>query len=276
MTIIKYVCALLFYLHLLSTASMAASYETKQGEVLRIPMPSELSQTDIQVSCFGQSWPIYQQDGNNIAWIGVDLKTKPDTYTITWKNKTQSKKERLVISKGKFRVSHITVENKMANFDKKALQRIRADQQAIKTSYQTKVSQRPTWPAMIWPVKGIISTPFAAQRYVNDAPRSPHSGLDIAAAMGSPVVAPLAGTVLLVSDMYLNGNLVAIGHGDGLTTIYAHLHKTMVKTGDYVAQGQVFAEVGSTGRSTGPHLHWGVHFSGAKINPEAMLFKSGI
>ncbi len=267
----KPILALMFFLLCFQTPSFAATYETSQGEVLRIHVPDDIAKEDVQVSCFGKPWPIYQYEQNKIAWIAVDLKTKPKTYTITWKNKKQTIKDEVLVKKGNFRISHITVEKKMASFDKESLKRIRADQQAIKASYQTKVALQPHWPEMILPVEGIISTPFAAQRYVNDEPRSQHSGLDIAAATGTPVVAPLAGTVLLVSKMYLNGNLVAIGHGDGLTTIYAHLHTAMVKVGDHVAQGQVFAEVGSTGRSTGPHLHWGVHFSGAKINPETML-----
>jgi murein DD-endopeptidase MepM/ murein hydrolase activator NlpD len=227
------------------------------------------------VQAFGKSWPIYERDGKHIAWIGIHLKNKPATYDINWfagdAASVAQATDYVEVKKGNFRISHIEVSKKMSSFDKAALKRIRADQQAIKKAYKTDVPLHPDWPEMIWPTQGVISTPFAAQRYVNGQPRSPHSGIDIAAPKGTPVKAPLAGKVLLVSDMFLNGTLIAIGHGDGLTSVYAHLSKTLVKEGDILKQGDVFAKVGSTGRSTGAHLHWGVAFKGNKIDPRTML-----
>ncbi len=251
----------------------AAHYQAAQGDVLRVPAP--ISGKDITVKALGKHWPVYNKDGKHIAWIGIHLSVKPATYDIHWfagdAASVHQAVDKLDVKKGNFRISHIKVAKKMSSFDQAALKRIRADQAAIKKAYQASVDVKPQWPAMIWPVEGIVSTPFAAQRYVNGEPRSPHSGLDIAAPKGTPVKAPLAGKVLLVADMFLNGTLVAIGHGDGLTTVYAHLNKAMVKVGDDVKQGDVFAEVGSSGRSTGPHLHWGVQFHGNKVNPLAML-----
>ncbi|WP_038248011.1 M23 family metallopeptidase [Ghiorsea bivora] len=269
----------IFTLLLMFTApAWATTYQAKQGDVLRIPAPIQGS--NLHVQAFNKSWPIYQKNGQYIAWIGIHLNTKPSTYDIQWTSGNSASVnqvlDKIEVQKGEFRISHITVKKKMSSFDKKAIQRIRADQAAIKKAYKTPVNIHNSWPAMIWPVEGIISTPFAAQRYVNGHARSPHSGLDIAAPLGTPVKAPLAGKVLLVSNMFLNGTLVAIGHGDGLTTVYAHLNKALVKSGDIVQQGDVFAKVGSTGRSTGPHLHWGVHFSGAKVNPKSMLTLNNI
>ncbi len=243
-----------------------------QGDVLRLEIPAG-APADVAVEAFGKRWPVYSYQGKHIAWVGIHLYTLPDSYPLTWMAGTQKWHDMIAVKKGDFRISHIQVEKKMATFDEESLKRIKADQQAIKNAYHTPVSTKNSWPAMIEPAQGAISTPFAAQRYVNGKPRSPHSGIDIAAVEGTPVHAPLAGTVLLVSDMYLNGNLVAIGHGDGLTTVYAHLKRALVKQGDILKQGDVFAEVGSSGRSTGPHLHWGVHFAGAKVNPESMLHK---
>lgn len=254
----------------LSTAAFADTFTASQGDVLRLEAPQNAG-TVLSVQAFGKTWPIFKHQGKRIAWIGIHLKIKPNTYPLTWTSNEISWRHNIEVKKGEFRISRITVEKKMDSFDKQTLKRIRADQQAIKKSYQTKVSRQNTWPEMIQPVQGIISTPFAAQRYINGNPRSPHSGLDIAAPEGTSVVSPLNGTVLLVADMYLNGNLIAIGHGDGLVTVYAHLKQSLVKEGDQLKQGQVFAKVGSTGRSTGAHLHWGVHFAGAKINPSTML-----
>ena len=251
----------------------ASNYQAAQGDVLRVPAP--ISGEHLTVKALGKSWPIYLKDGQSIAWIGIHLNIKPATYDIQWfagdAASVNQAVDKLDVKKGDFRISHIEVTKKMSSFDKTALQRIRADQAAIKKAYKTSVGIKPQWPEMIWPVEGIVSTPFAAQRYVNGQPRSPHSGLDIAAPKGTPVKAPLAGKVLLVEDMFLNGTLVAIAHGDGLTTVYAHLNKSLVHVGDKLKQGDVFAEVGSSGRSTGPHLHWGVQFNGNKVNPRAML-----
>ncbi len=269
---------MIILLLLVTIPAWATTYQAEQGDVLRVPAP--IQGNNLHVQAFNKSWPIYKKDGQYIAWIGIHLKTKPATYHIQWTSggsaSVNQALDKVEVQKGKFRISHITVEKKMSSFDKKAIQRIRADQAAIKKAYKTPVNIHNSWPAMTWPVKGIISTPFAAQRYVNGNARSPHSGLDIAAPTGTPVKAPLAGKVLLVANMFLNGTLVAIGHGDGITTVYAHLNKALVKPGDTLQQGDIFAEVGSTGRSTGPHLHWGVHFEGAKVNPKNMLISNNI
>ena len=265
-------CFLTFLL-LITTPSWAATYQAKQGDVLRIAAP--ISGESLNVQAFGKSWPIYEKDGKHIAWIGIHLSNKPASYAIQWTSggaaSVNQALDKVDVQKGEFRISHITVEKKMSSFDEAALQRIRADSAAIKKAYQSPVSINNSWPEMILPVEGVVSTPFAAQRYVNGNARSPHSGLDIAAPTGTPVKAPLAGKVLLVSDMFLNGTLVAIGHGDGLTTVYAHLNKALVTEGTILKQGDTFAEVGSTGRSTGPHLHWGVQFNGNKVSPKSML-----
>ena len=260
---------------LLTQTAWAANYEAKQGDVLRIPAP--INGDNLNVQAFNKSWPIYEKDGKHIAWIGIHLKNKPGTYTIQWTSGgaagVNQATDTVDVKKGDFRISHIEVTKKMSSFDEAALKRIRADSAAIKKAYKTPVNIKPNWPEMIWPVEGVISTPFAAQRYVNGNARSPHSGLDIAAPTGTPVKAPLAGKVLLVEDMFLNGTLIAIAHGDNLTTVYAHLNKALVKEGDTLKQGDVFAEVGSTGRSTGPHLHWGVQFNGNKVDPKSMLLQ---
>ena len=121
------------------------------------------------------------------------------------------------------------------------------------------------------PVEGIESSPFGAQRIVNGKPKSPHSGIDIAAPPSTTIKTPLAGQVLLVADMYLNGKTVAIGHGNGLVSIFSHMRSTAVQQGDWLDTQQKIGEVGATGRATGPHLHWGIRFNSARINPASLL-----
>lgn len=124
----------------------------------------------------------------------------------------------------------------------------------------------------IAPVEGKISGYFGNQRIFNGVPKSPHSGTDIAAAEGMPVKASGAGMVILNgADYFYTGNMVIIDHGYGLQTIYAHLQKATVKSGDVVKQGDVIGYVGKTGRATGAHLHWGASLYGVRFNPYSLL-----
>ena len=120
----------------------------------------------------------------------------------------------------------------------------------------------------IWPVKGRISGVYGSQRFYNGEPRRPHFGIDIAAPRGTEVVAPAPGKVTLAEpDMYFEGGLIFIDHGLKLTSAYMHLDTLKVKLGDEVKTGDVIATVGSTGRSTGPHLDWRMFWRGQRIDP---------
>ena len=118
-----------------------------------------------------------------------------------------------------------------------------------------------------WPVTGIVTGVYGSTRVLNGEPRSPHLGVDVTAAEGTPIVAPTEGVVALVADYFFTGNTVVIDHGYGLTSLYAHLSRVDVKPGDRVAQGGVIGLMGATGRATGPNLHWGVDLSGVALDP---------
>ena len=120
----------------------------------------------------------------------------------------------------------------------------------------------------VWPTKGRITGVYGSQRFYNGEPRRPHFGIDIAAPRGTPVTAPASGTVTLAEpDMYFEGGLVFIDHGLSVTSAYMHLDSLKVKVGDKVKRGDIIATVGSTGRSTGPHLDWRMFWRGARIDP---------
>jgi murein DD-endopeptidase MepM/ murein hydrolase activator NlpD len=123
----------------------------------------------------------------------------------------------------------------------------------------------------IWPVSGRISGHFGSQRIYNGEPRSPHSGVDIAATRGVPVKAPAAGRVIFAdAGLYLTGGTVLIDHGHGVNSSFLHLSRLDVRVGQHLEQGDVIGAVGATGRATGPHLHWGLNWFDVRLDPEAL------
>lgn len=128
----------------------------------------------------------------------------------------------------------------------------------------------------VWPVRGRISGRFGNQRIYNGTPGSAHSGMDIAAASGTPVKAPAAGTVVLAEpDLYFTGGTILIDHGYGIGSNFLHLSRLDVAVGDIVAQGDIIGAVGSSGRATGPHLHWGMTWYSTRIDPLLVLQRTG-
>lgn len=126
--------------------------------------------------------------------------------------------------------------------------------------------------AFIWPLQGRISGRFGNQRVYNGVPKSPHSGMDIAAPNGTPVLAPAAGVVTFAApNLYLTGGTLLLDHGHGVSSNFLHLSRIDVKVGDRVQQGQVIGAVGATGRATGPHLHWGMNWFEVRVDPLLVL-----
>jgi biotin carboxyl carrier protein len=123
-----------------------------------------------------------------------------------------------------------------------------------------------------WPVQGRVSGVYGSQRIYNGTPKSPHSGLDVAAAQGTPVHAPAAGIVTLAEpDLYLTGGTVLLDHGHGVSSNFLHFSRIDVKVGQRVQQGEVLGLVGMTGRATGPHMHWGMNWFGVRVDPRLLL-----
>jgi len=125
----------------------------------------------------------------------------------------------------------------------------------------------------VWPARGRLSGAFGAQRiYRGGVPAAYHSGADIAAGSGALVVAPADGLVVLAPPpgFSLEGNLVILDHGMGLSSAFLHLSRASVRAGDRVRQGQEVGRVGATGRATGPHLHWTIMWNGARLDPQTV------
>jgi len=124
----------------------------------------------------------------------------------------------------------------------------------------------------IWPLSGPITGVYGSRRVFNGTPRSPHYGLDIAAPTGTKVVAPAAGVVTLAEDdLFYSGGTLILDHGYGLSSTFIHLSKILVAVGDRIEQGQAIAEVGATGRVTGPHLDWRMNWFDVRLDPALLM-----
>ncbi len=147
---------------------------------------------------------------------------------------------------------------------------LRAPELARIAAARAVVSDSQGWrQRFIWPRRGRLSGLFGAQRVYQGTPGAYHGGVDVAGGTGDPVVAPADGVVILAADhpFTLEGNLLMIDHGHGLNSAFLHLSRIDVKLGDIVRQGQRIGAIGATGRATGPHLHWGMKWNDARIDP---------
>lgn len=179
----------------------------------------------------------------------------------------------LKIKQRKYRIQRIDgLPRKMVTPSPAALLRIRAEAKAIRAARAVFTPVAHFAGGFVWPAKGRISGVYGSQRILNGEPRRPHLGIDIAAPKGAPVVAAASGTVTLANtDMYFTGGTVIVDHGHGLSTVYSHLSAVGAKLGQAVKQGERIGSVGSTGRSTGPHLDWRINWFQERLDPRLLV-----
>ena len=151
-------------------------------------------------------------------------------------------------------------------------ERIRREQARVTEARQRDGDETGFAQVFSWPVQGRISGRFGRARSYNGHPGAPHSGMDIAAPTGTQVLAPAAGVVTFADPgLYLTGGTLVLDHGHGISSNFLHLSRIDAKVGDVVKQGDVLGAVGATGRTTGPHLHWGMNWFDVRIDPQLVL-----
>lgn len=179
----------------------------------------------------------------------------------------------LAIKQREYRIQRIEgIAKRIMNPEKLDYVRIRKEGAQTKAARKPITQREDFQKPWAWPLIGPISGVFGSQRVYNGVPKRPHYGVDVARPTGTPVTAPISGKVVLAHpDMFYSGGTLIIDHGHGLNSSFLHLSKLLVVVGDVVAQGDVIAQVGASGRATGPHLDWRMNWRNKRVDPQLLV-----
>jgi murein DD-endopeptidase MepM/ murein hydrolase activator NlpD len=224
-----------------------------------------------------QTLGFFPYAGGQAALVAIDLEVPAGSHawSVTFRPEggdARTLRGNVTVLSREFTVQRLTVPQHMVDLDPDTERRATEESGRLRTLYRTISAERLWRGRFVRPVAGTEpGTGFGSRRVINGQPRMPHSGIDYAAPRGTPVVAANTGRVAMVGDFFFPGRFVVLDHGLGLYTLYFHLDAIGVDEGALVERGQVIGRVGSTGRSTGPHLHFGAQVGSARIDPAALL-----
>ena len=203
------------------------------------------------------------------AIVGVPLLAEPGS--ILTLDVEHGEAARIRVGTKSYPEQHLTVPPERDDLSPAELEKFERERERLSQLLRTFSDAAPATLHLVAPARGRRTGSFGLRRYINGSPRAPHSGLDIAAAAGTRVVAAAAGRTIDVGSYFFLGETVMLDHGQGLISLYAHLRRVDVGPGERVAAGSPIGEVGATGRATGPHLHFAVYLNGAAVDPRILL-----
>ncbi len=244
--------------------------------VFEIQSPNLLKR--LTLKAFDREFPAFSDDAGR-RWtglVGIDLEIKPASYPVQISGigadgNAVNMRDTLAVTDKKFPTRELTVDEKYVTPPPDVLDRIRKERERVNAVF-AEISPEKFWSTpFIVPVPGTVISAFGKRSIFNGKPRSPHRGADFRGAAGTPIHAPNTGRVVLADDLYYSGNTVILDHGLGLYSYLCHLSSFSVGEGDLVHTGDLVGKVGSTGRVTGPHLHWTVRLAGSCIDPLSVV-----
>jgi len=221
----------------------------------------------------GHGAPVLQAGSAWVAVVGIPLDAKPGRLTAELHESGGATRSiEFSVADKQYEEQRLKVANQRhVEPNEQDLERIGRERQRIDAALGNFDPDRTPSLLLRAPIDGRRSSSFGLRRFFNDQPRNPHSGMDIAAPSGTPILSPAPGRVTDTGDYFFNGNTVFVDHGQGVVTMYCHLSRIDVKPGDEVDTGTPLGLVGATGRVTGPHLHWGVAVNRALVDPALFL-----
>lgn len=267
------------FLYAKSTVRVSFSSKSlKQGEVLLVNVTDKNGISTISGTMFNKPVNFFKNSTGKkyTALVGIDMDTKPDRHKLTLliedKNgKKTTKRYRIRVKPARFGTQELTLPPDKVTLNEETLKKVEIEKDKIGKVWEVFTDVRLWDGNFIQPVEGEMSDNFGLRRIINGEQKSPHTGVDIDAPEGAPVLASNSGIALFTDDQFFSGRTLIIDHGLGLFTMYFHLSEILVTDMANVKKGEVIAKAGKTGRATGPHLHWGVRLNGARINPLALM-----
>jgi murein DD-endopeptidase MepM/ murein hydrolase activator NlpD len=237
----------------------------------------------IRLNATGSVAPYVEADGHRVlvvqdgpAWVavvGIPLAAALGVRRVTVRGPGGPQEIEFAVGAKRYASQALKVAPSQVDLSATDLARVAADQVRIEHALSHWSEPPPDTLRLRQPVPGVRSSSFGLRRIFNGQSRNPHSGMDIAAPAGTPVMLPVAGIVVETGDFFFTGNTVFVDHGRGLISMYCHLSAVDVQPGQRVAAGTRIGAVGMSGRATGPHLHWALNLNRAWVDPELFLSK---
>jgi murein DD-endopeptidase MepM/ murein hydrolase activator NlpD len=242
------------------------------GDVVVLTISGADAGDTVHVRAFERDLPSFPAaNGNRRALVGIDLEVRPGNYTIAVGADGRRATTTLRVDRRAFATRRLTVDPAFVNPPASELARIEREREQLDRLWKNWTSEKFWQGAFEAPVPEPANSAFGTRSILNGEPRSPHGGADFPSPAGTPIKSPNAGRVVLADALYYTGNTVVVDHGLGLYSLFAHMTEMNVHTGDTVKSGEVLGTVGSSGRVTGPHLHWAVRLNGARVDPVVLL-----
>ena len=216
---------------------------------------------------------IQKDEGRWIVLLPIPIHEKSKTLKLTSKTASKTQDHNISIQAKRYKEQHIKIANSeyVKPSSKETHKRIINDLEIKRKNYARHTPLQVKNLKMIKPLESNLRHDFGRRRFFNGVAKNPHLGIDLSGRCGDKIKAPLDGLVIILGDLFYNGKMMLIDHGQGLITAYSHMSKIYKPSGTRIKQGEFIGEVGKSGRVSGPHLHWSVYLNGIAVNPDLFL-----